>query len=81
MPFSCGTKDSDYSISVSPELDLKTVSISLHRYYTLHLLVLLSTLAKTPVHVNLPSPHPGAEVSTEISPQRKYIFAEICWSC
>jgi hypothetical protein len=32
MPFSCGTKDSDYSISDSPEPDLATASISLHRY-------------------------------------------------
>jgi hypothetical protein len=32
MPFSSGTKDSDYSISDSPEPDLKTASISLHRY-------------------------------------------------
>jgi hypothetical protein len=69
MPFSCGTKDSDYSISDSPEPDLKTVSISLHRYYTLYLLVLSSTWPNSPVHVNLTSTHPGAEVSIETSPQ------------
>jgi hypothetical protein len=38
----CGTKDSDYSISDSP----KTVSISLHRYYTLYLHGSLIYLAK-----------------------------------
>jgi hypothetical protein len=70
MPFSSETKDSDYSISVSLELDLKPVSICLHRYYTLYLLVLLSTWSNIPVHNNLTSPHPGAVESTEISPQR-----------
>jgi hypothetical protein len=54
-------KNPDYSISDSPEPDLKTVSIYLHQYYTLYLLVLLSTWLKIPVHVNLTSPHPGAE--------------------
>jgi hypothetical protein len=37
LDFSGGTKDSDYSISDSPELDLKILSISLHRYYTLYI--------------------------------------------
>jgi hypothetical protein len=62
MPFSCGTKDTDYSVSGSPQPDIKTVSISLHSSHT---------WAKIRVHVNLTSPHPGpgAEVSTEISPK------------
>jgi hypothetical protein len=70
MPFSCGIKISDYTISDSIEPDLKTISISLHRYNTLYLLVLFSTWPNSPVHVNLTSPHPGAEVSIEIYPQR-----------
>jgi hypothetical protein len=46
-PFCCGTKDSDYSISDSPEPDLITVSISnsLHIYY-MTCMVLLSTWPK-----------------------------------
>jgi hypothetical protein len=47
MPFSCGTKGSDYSISDSLEPDLKTVYISLH-CTTLPLLDLLYTW---PAHV------------------------------
>jgi hypothetical protein len=46
------------------------LSISLHRYYKIYLLVLLSTWTNITVHVNLTSSHPGAEVSTEIAPQR-----------
>jgi ABC-type taurine transport system substrate-binding protein len=59
----------DYSISDSPEPDLNTVSIDT-THFDLH-----SSLINWPkirVHVNivnLTSPHPGAEVSTEISPQ------------
>jgi hypothetical protein len=70
MTFSCGTKASDYSISDSPEPDLR-LSISLHRYYTLdlHDSLALPTWPKIPVHINLTNPRPGAEVSTEISPQ------------
>jgi hypothetical protein len=56
--FSCGTKGSDYSISDSPEPDLKTVPISLH-----------TTHFTWPMHVNQTNPHPGGEVSTEISSQ------------
>jgi hypothetical protein len=47
MPFSCGTNDSDYSISDSREPDFKTVSISLHWYYTLYMLVLLAPVFAT----------------------------------
>jgi hypothetical protein len=66
MPFHVEQRDSDSSISNSSEPDLKTLSISLHRFYTLYLLVLLSAAwSKIAVHVNLTSPHPGAEVSTE----------------
>jgi hypothetical protein len=57
MPFSCGTNDSDYSISDSFEADLKTVSICLHWYYTHS--SWLSTWPKIPFHVNLANP--GAE--------------------
>jgi hypothetical protein len=56
MHFSCGTNDSDYSISESPEPDHKTVCISLHRYDPLYL-VILSTWPKSPVHVNQPPVH------------------------
>jgi hypothetical protein len=58
--------DSDYSISDSPEPDLKTLCISLHRYYTLYLLVPLSTWPDIPVHVNLTSPHPATEIYPQI---------------
>jgi hypothetical protein len=73
-------KTQDYSISNSPEPDLKTLSISLHGYYTLDLRILLSTWSKIPVHVNLTSRHPGmpgAEASAEISPQSEYICGDV----
>jgi hypothetical protein len=76
MPFSCGTKDSDYSISDSLEPDLKILSIILHYILHstlyLHRYALIYTWSKLPVHVNLTSPHTGAGWfrSAEISPQR-----------
>jgi hypothetical protein len=52
MPFSCVTNDSN-----TLESDLKAVFISLHT---------LPTWPKIPVHVNQTSPHPGAEVNTDL---------------
>jgi hypothetical protein len=82
MLFSCEIKDFNYSISESPEPGPKTV----HPYPFLfidatHLtcisIVLLSTWPKILVHINLTSPHPGAEVSTEISPQIVHFCREL----
>jgi hypothetical protein len=62
MPFSCLTKDSDYSISDSPELDRKTLSISLHTH---------TLPAGSRIYLaTYSSPHPGVEVNTGISPQK-----------
>jgi hypothetical protein len=58
ITFSCGKKDSDYSISDSPEPDIKTVSISLH----IHTLPVHDPLTKIPLHVTLTNhQHVGTE--------------------
>jgi hypothetical protein len=65
---SCGTKYSDYSISDSLELDLKT-HLSLHTTCT-HVTRWFNYLPDQnfdPIHINLTSINPGAGVSTEIS--------------
>jgi hypothetical protein len=80
MSFSCGTKDSDYSISDSPEPELrKAVSISLHRYNTLCLHNSL-IYPKIRIHVNLTSPHPDVEAQKHILKCSTFL-AKICSCC
>jgi hypothetical protein len=70
-PFLCinTTHHTAYSISDSPEPDIKPVSISLHRYYTLNTCWLSYLPGQKFQFMLIWQVHPGAEVSTDISPQ------------